>query len=128
MAKGFTRLLKRDTPFRWDAITEESFAHLKTLLVSAPLLRPPNYHRDYMLYLAAADTTIGMVLVQDDDDGTEHVIYYLSRNLLDTETRYAYVEKLALVDVCAVQRFRHYILLRTMIVISDCNPMTYILS
>ena len=30
-----------------------------------------------------------MVLVQDDDASTEHVIYYLSRNLLDTETRYA---------------------------------------
>eukprot|EP00253_Pinus_taeda_P011565 PITA_11565 len=69
-----------------------------------------------------------MVLVQDDDDGTEHVIYYLSRNLFDTESRYAYVEKLALIVVCAIQRFRHYILLRTMILISDCNPMAYILS
>ena len=69
-----------------------------------------------------------MVLVQDDDDGDEHVIYYLSRNLLDTETRYAHVEKLALVVVQAVQRFCHYILLRTMTMISDCNPMTYILT
>eukprot|EP00253_Pinus_taeda_P030668 PITA_30668 len=128
VAKGFTRLLKGDTPFRWDAIAEESFSHLKTLLVSAPLLRSPNYHCDYTLYLATADTTIGMVLVQDDDDGTEHVIYYLSRNLLDTESRYAYVENLALAAVCAVQCFHHYILLHTMTVISDCNPMTYILS
>eukprot|EP00253_Pinus_taeda_P022601 PITA_22601 len=128
VAKGFTWLLKRDTPFRWDAIAEESFSHLKTLVVSAPLLQPPNYHRDYTLYLAAADTTIGMVLVQDDDDGIEHVIYYLIHNLLDTETRYAYVEKLALTAVWAVQRFRHYILLCTTTVISNCNPMTYILS
>eukprot|EP00253_Pinus_taeda_P022688 PITA_22688 len=107
---------------------EESFSHLKTLLVSAPLLRPPNYHRDYTLHLDPVDTTIGMVLVQDDDHGIELVIYYLSRNLLDTETRYAYVEKLALAAVCAVQRFRHYILLRTTTVILDYNPMTYILS
>ena len=69
-----------------------------------------------------------MVLVQDDDDVNEHIIYYLSRNLLDTETCYAYVEKLALAVVCAIQRFQHYILLRTTTVISDCNPMTYILS
>eukprot|EP00253_Pinus_taeda_P015303 PITA_15303 len=109
-------------------MAQESFERLKGLLVSAPLLRPPNYHRDYTLYLAAVDTTIGMVLVQTDDDDTVHVIYYLSRNLLDTEARYAYVEKLALAVVCAVQRFRHYILLRTTTVISDCNPMTYILS
>ena len=61
---------------------------------------PPNYHRDYSLYLVAAFSTIAMVMVQDDDDdGDENVIYYLSRNLLDTETHYAHVEKLALAVV-----------------------------
>jgi len=40
-----------------------------------------------------------MVLVQDDDEGNKHVIYYLSHNLLDTETRYAHVEKLALATI-----------------------------
>jgi len=74
------------------------------------------------------DSTIGMVLVQDDDDGSEHVIYYLSHNLLDTKTCYAYVEKLALATVQAVQHFLHYILLHTTTVISDCNLMTYIMS
>ena len=104
------------------------FLRPKTLLVNAPLLRPPNYHRDFSLYLVIAFNTISMVLVQDDDDGNEHVVYYLSRNLLDIETNYSHVEKLVLVVVQAVQQFRHYILLRTVAVISDCNPMTYILS
>ena len=45
------------------------------LLVNARLLRPPNYHRDFTLYLATTFSTIAMVLVQDDDDGNEHVIY-----------------------------------------------------
>ena len=44
------------------------------------------------------------------------------------ETFYAHVEKLALAVVQVVQRFRHYIILRTITVVSDCNPMTYILS
>lgn len=128
MAKGFTRLLKRDVPFHWGTLAQESFENLKNLLVSAPLLCPPNYHWDYTLYLAAADTTISMVLVQSDDDDIEHVIYYLSRNLLDMETQYAYVEKLALAVVCAIQSFHYYILLCTTTLVSDCNPMTYILS
>ena len=98
------------------------------MLANAPLLRPSNYHRDFTLYLAAAFSTIAMVLVQDDDDSTEHVIYYLSWNLLDPETHYAHIEKLALVAVQAIQRFRHYILLHTVTMISKCNPMTYILS
>ena len=69
-----------------------------------------------------------MVLVQEYDDGHEHVIYYLSRNFLDPETLYAHVEKLALAVVQAIQHFLHYILLCTVMVISKCNPMTYILS
>ena len=69
-----------------------------------------------------------MVLVQDDDDGDEHVIYYLSWNLLDPEMRYAHVKKLVLAAVQVIQRFRRYSLLRTVTAISECNPMTYILS
>ena len=128
MAKGFTRLLKQDIPFHWDEISQQSFDKLKTLLVNAPLIHPPNYHRDFTLYLAVAFNTIAMVLVQDDDDGNEHVVYYLSQNLLNSKTCYAHVKKLTLTTVQAIQRFRHYILLRTVTVISDCNPMTYILS
>jgi len=43
----------------------------------------PNYQNNYFLYLATADTTITMVLIQEED-GMEHLIYYLSRNLNDT--------------------------------------------
>jgi hypothetical protein len=44
----------------------------------APLLWPPNYNKDFLLYLVAAESTIGMVLVQEDDLFSEYVIYYLS--------------------------------------------------
>ena len=63
VAKGFTQLLKQDDPFYWDEIAQKYFDKLKTLLVNAPLIRPPNYHRDFTLYLAAAFNTISMVLV-----------------------------------------------------------------
>ena len=38
-----------------------------------------------------------MVLVQEDEEIHEHVIYYLSRNLIDVEIRYSHVEKLVLI-------------------------------
>ena len=60
-----------------------------------------SYQKDYFLYLAATDTTIGMVLVQEED-GIEHPIYYLSRNLNDIESKYSYVKKLALAIVQAI--------------------------
>ena len=66
---------------------------------------------------------IGMVLVQEDEELQEHVIYYLSRNLIDVEIYYSHVEKLALATVHAVQRLRHYILLRQTLVVSHVNPV-----
>lgn len=111
LSKGFTFLLNKWIPFIWDEVTQKFFDALKNALVSAPLLHPPNYHHDYFLYFATTDSTIAMVLIQDDDDGDENVIYYLTRNLFDVETRYAHVEKMSLVVVDIVQRFQHYILL-----------------
>eukprot|EP00253_Pinus_taeda_P021936 PITA_21936 len=127
ITKGFTWLLKQNTPFFWDEIADKSFDALKHALTHAPLLHPPNYNQDYFLYLAASHSTIGMVLVQQDEFESEHVIYYLSWNLTPIELKYSHVEKLALAAVQAFQRFRHYILLRKTTVISDRNPMQYIL-
>ena len=55
------------------------------------------------MYLAAAESTIGMVLVQEDDALAEHVIYYLSQGLVGLELRYTPIEKLYLVAVHAIQ-------------------------
>ena len=92
------------------------------------MIHPPDYSKEFLLYIAASATTIAMVLAQDNIHGQEHVIYYASKNLLDSETRYSHVEKLALATVIAVQNFCHYILLCTTIVLAYQNPMYYILT
>ena len=81
------RLLKKDTPFCWDERAQESFDALKRALASAPMIGPPDYTRDFLLYVATSMETIGMVLVQEDEELQEHVIYYLSSNLIDTKIR-----------------------------------------
>jgi hypothetical protein len=57
------RLLKKDVPFYWDDVAQRSFDALKHALTTSPLLQPLNYNKDFLLYLAAAESTIGMVLV-----------------------------------------------------------------
>ena len=106
---------------------QASFDALKGSLIKASLMYAPDYQKDFNLYLVTADTTIAMVFVQEYV-GIEHPIYYLSCNLNDTETKYSCVENFALAAIQAVQRFRHYVLLRKTTIVSDCNPMTYILS
>jgi len=44
------------------------FDALKNALITAPLLTPPDYSRDFVLYLATSNSTIVVVLVQEGDD------------------------------------------------------------
>jgi hypothetical protein len=71
-------LLKKGVPLYWDEVAQRSFEAWKCALTSAPLLSPPDYGKDFLFYLVSSKSTIGMVLVQEDDTLEEHVIYYLS--------------------------------------------------
>jgi hypothetical protein len=126
--KGFTQLLKKGYDFVWDDTPNKAFEALKLAFTRTPLLFPLDYSQDYFMYLVASDSTIAMVLVQEDDSHDDHVIYYLSWSLTTTETKYLHVEKLALAAVQDVQHFHHYNLLHKTTIISDCNPMQHILT
>jgi hypothetical protein len=101
---------------------------LKNSLTTSPLLRPPNYNKDLLLYLAVAESTINMVLAQEDDLFSEYVIYYLSQGLVGPELNYSHIEKLVLAAFHAVQRFCHYVLFRKTTVISIVNLFQYMLT
>jgi hypothetical protein len=71
-------LLKKDIPFHWDEVAYHSFVALKHALTSTPMFWLTNYNKDFLLYLVIVDSTIGMVLVQEDEFLLEYMIYYLS--------------------------------------------------
>ena len=88
----------------WDDQAQRSFDALKHALVSAPLLSAPDYSRDFLLYLAASPSSLGMVLVQVHSNDSEHVIYYFSKGLIGPELCYSHVEKISLAVVFSVTR------------------------
>ena len=64
-------LLKKGVSYLWDDQAQRSFDALKKVLISAPLLSTPDYGRDFILYLAASPSSLGIVLVQTHDDWSE---------------------------------------------------------
>jgi len=68
---------------------------IKNYLVNPPVLVPPQHGKPFRLYLSTNDSVIGSALIQEFE-GKEHVIYYLSRRLVDAEIRYSATEKLCL--------------------------------
>jgi hypothetical protein len=64
LTPGFTRLLEKGYEFVWGTTANKAFKALKLALTHTPLLFPPDYSRDYFLYLVASNSTISMVLFQ----------------------------------------------------------------
>ena len=105
-----------------------SFDALKRDLASTLMLIPPEYSHDFFIYVAMSMETVGMVLVQEDEEFHEHAIYYFCRNLIYAEICYSHVEKLSLDTVLVIQRLRHYILLRQTLVVAHVNRFQFILT
>ena len=121
-------LLKKDIPFYWDEQAQDSFYALKWALATNPMLSTPDYSHDFLIYVAVSMETVGMVLVQEDGELHEHVIYDLIWSLIDAELCYSHVEKLFLATVHVVQGLRHYILLRQNLVVAHINPFQFVLT
>ena len=121
-------LLRTHIPFVWDEQAGAAFEALKKALTQAPLISPPDFSQDFILYVSASEHAVSGVLVQEDTSRQEHVIYYVSQTLSGPPLRYPYEERLALAVVFSVQKLRHYILLSHTTVVADSNPMVYLLN
>jgi hypothetical protein len=73
------------------------------------------------------NTSITTVVVQVHDS-KEKVVFYLSRRMLDTETRYHEMEKLCLCLFFTCTKLRHILLFAEIIVICKSNIIKHILS
>ena len=74
------------------------------------MLSPPKLEKPLILYLSVTETTMGCMLAQESEDKVERAIYYLSKKILEYETRYTPLEKACLALVWATRKLRHYLL------------------
>lgn len=78
----------------WNNDCQEQFDKIKKYLKQLPILKPLVPGRPLIMYLIMLYESMGCVLGQHDDMGQkEHAIYYLSKNLIEYETRYSMLEK-----------------------------------
>ena len=81
-----------NTEFIWDERRQEAFAKIKTLIASAPALRPIDYTSDdpVILSVDSSKEAAGMILSQLSKDGkTKHPARYGSLPMDDPASRYS---------------------------------------
>ncbi|KAL6189508.1 hypothetical protein ACLB2K_040896 [Fragaria x ananassa] len=106
--------------FVWEPCHQEAFDIIKEYLANPPVLVPPKPGIPLKLYISASESSIVNLLAQDDTNqegrNIERAIYYLSRTLLDVETRYSPIERLCLALYFAGCKLWHYMLSFTTVV------------
>jgi hypothetical protein len=107
------RLLKKHECFSWTVEAQDALDKLKASLTRAPILTPPRYGEPLYLYVTAPTQVVSAVIVAERmEEGhalpVQRPVYYISKVLSDTKTRYAQVQKLLYAVVPARRKLRHY--------------------
>ena len=128
IAAPLTDLTRKASPNRvhWTSACEIAFSKLKELLCAAPVLRSPDFQKEFILQTDASDRGVGAVLSQVDDEGKDHPVGFFSRKLLPREERYSTVEKECLAVKLGVESFRVYLLGRPFVVETDHRALEWL--
>jgi hypothetical protein len=89
IAAPLTNLLKKSTvTYKWEGTCNETFETLKGILVKAPVLKLPNFDKDFEIHSDASDFAIGGVLVQEG-----RLMAFENKKLNEIERRWPTHEK-----------------------------------
>jgi hypothetical protein len=110
--------------WNWGPTQISAFETLKKLLVSAPILRLPDFNRPFILQTDASLRQVGAVLSQNFDDG-EHPILYLSRRLTKSECNYSTGDREFLAMYWSIRTLRNYLFGQEFQVVTDHKPLIY---
>ncbi|KAL0440248.1 UNVERIFIED_CONTAM: hypothetical protein Slati_2507800 [Sesamum latifolium] len=95
--------------FEWTEECQQAFEDLKTYLVKLPLLVKRVPGDTLYLYISSTPQAVSSVLVREEEYN-QTPIYYISKVLNGTESRYPPIEKMALALVISARKLRPYFL------------------
>ena len=126
MATPLTGLTKKGQPekLRWEEAQNRAFETLKAHISCPPVLRLPDFSREFVLQTDACNDGIGGILLQEED-GIKHPIAYASKKLLPRERNYSTIEKECLAIVWA-QKFQNFLFGKPFALETDHQPLQYL--
>jgi len=100
----------------------------EAVLTHPPVLTALVSGKPFLIYIRAMNLSLGSLLAQNNDQGYEHAIYYLSRTMIEAEHWYIPIEKECLALVFTIQKMRHYLVGQTIHVISKVNSLRLLMT
>ena len=107
MARPLTQMTRAGVEWDWSTAQHQAFNRLKLALTTAPVLKLPDFERQFVVTTDASDAAVGAILEQDFGNGLQPVAF-ASRKLNDAEMRYSASERELLGIVWALAQWKHY--------------------
>ncbi|KAD4180155.1 hypothetical protein E3N88_28746 [Mikania micrantha] len=121
IARPLTNLTKTEG-FTWNEETAQAFNSLKQALITAPVLKLPDFSAPFIVECDASSEGVGAILSQAD-----HPIAYFSKALsFNNRLKSAYDREL-LALVLAVQKWNHYLMGRHFFIKTDHYTLKFLL-
>ncbi|MEW8546424.1 MAG: ribonuclease H family protein, partial [Candidatus Thiodiazotropha sp.] len=119
---------QKRVPFKWGVEEQVSFDTIIDRLTNPPVLAYADYSLPFTVHTDASLDGLGAVLYQNQD-GRERVIAYASRSLKPSERNYpAHKLEFLALKWAVSEKFHDYLYGGTFEVITDNNPLTYVLT
>lgn len=122
--RGHTkRCIKKIT---WNDQMKNSFKTLKKELRNIIGRSQPDFKKPFVLQTDASEKAIGALLLQENTNGNHKLIYAWSRVLSPCEQNYSTTDKELLALVKSIEHFRHYLLGRKFLLLTDHRSLEYL--
>lgn len=124
LLKGFS---KRSTAkIIWSQINEDRFYKIRDQLGKEVFKHLPDLNKTFILTTDASEKSIGGILSQKSENGTEYVISYFSKKLKDAQLNYSVTDKELLAAIKAIENYRHYLLGKEFVLRTDHKAIQYL--
>lgn len=121
ISRPLTQLLKKGVQFQWTPQAQEAFQLLKKTLVQAPVLRIPDFSKQFIIETDASDLGMGAVLMQEG-----HPVSFLSKTFSTRNQALSTYEKECLAIIMAIDKWRSYLHGQTFINRTDHHSLMHL--
>lgn len=128
IAKPLSDMLQKDVSFAMNTDQLIAFEKLKEALISEPVLKIYDQHKETELHTDASASGLGAILLQRDENNRLHPIHYASWKTTPEESRYNSFKLETLAVIKALDKFRVYLLGVPFKIITDCSALKQTLS
>ncbi|KAF8752641.1 hypothetical protein RHS01_07534 [Rhizoctonia solani] len=109
LARPLHNLVKKDTPWKWDAKEQDTFQGLKDAITNALVLCHADPTKPYFLETDALGAALGSILSQRQEDSRLHPLGFLSESFKGAKQNYNTHDKELLAIICSFEYWRIFL-------------------